>query len=28
MTDAFFADMTRRLAGELKRRRMAFEVVF
>jgi DNA repair photolyase len=28
MTDVFFADMTRRLAGELKRRRMAFEVVF
>jgi DNA repair photolyase len=27
MTDAFFADMTRRLAAELKKRRMAFEVV-
>jgi DNA repair photolyase len=26
-TDAFFADMTRRLAAELKKRRMAFEVV-
>jgi DNA repair photolyase len=28
MTDAFFADMTRRLTGELKKRHMTFEVVY
>ncbi len=28
LTDAFFADMTRRLVAELKRRRMNFEVVY
>ena len=27
-TDAFFADMTRRLVAELKKRRMNFEVVY
>ena len=28
MTDAFFVDMTRRMVAELKKRRMAFEVVY
>ena len=28
LTDAFFADMTRRLVAELKRRRMSYEVVY
>lgn len=28
MTDAFFADMTRRLVAEMKKRRMDFEVVY